>query len=476
MPTVDEVTKCHDEYTAYLAEVTSLKDAYYGTGGYKTGTYLTKYPKEDDTKFTSRKAQVYYPNFPGVITDTYNGHIFKKPAERKTEDKGLNDFYERTNIAGDITMHELMSEAHILSFSMGWCYAVVDKPQGEGVKSKLDEINQGIRPYAYLLTPLDIIDWAVDDYGNWLWLKIKESYTKNKEDPFATHTVKYQYRVWTREDWTVYRITDNNKTAFIHEQGTHDLGEVPVVPIYFKRNPDSTVQGISAIQEIAKMTRRLFNLLSELDDLMRQQVFSILTIQGNISKDDVAALGTSSILKYPIDAVKPEFIAPPSSTTESYETRIENLLSMIMQMARLVYHGVAKTVDTSTSGVALKMKHERTESYAKKIVGKLEDSETRIARLVGLWNGNDNVEATVKYSDKFGLQDIQEDLNTWLTALALNVQSKLYEKRIQENIVARVLPELSVEDMQIIKDQINEAPDESINMTDDALAGGEVNV
>jgi hypothetical protein len=61
-----------------MENYTLLKDAYFGTGGFETGGYLTKHKRESEDDYTFRRKNAYYLNYFAPIVNALVDPIFKK--------------------------------------------------------------------------------------------------------------------------------------------------------------------------------------------------------------------------------------------------------------------------------------------------------------------------------------------------------------------------------------------------------------
>jgi len=450
----------HAEYTANIDTWTMLHDSYHGTGGFEDGTYLDKYEKEDEAKYISRKKLSYYPNYTAAIVDTYVGHIYKKSPDRRTINDILDSFHRSTNLRGDASIDVLMSQAFITAIVIGHCFVVVDTPNVE-VTTKLEERLANKKAYAYVVHPKNVLDWAIDEYGILQWIKIKETALTNTEDVFEEHEERTRYKIWTIDEWSLIEEDEGDLTVI--DSGSHGLGKVPVVPVHYKKADGHTILGISGIKDVSSLSKRLFNLLSELDDLLRQQTFAILTFPGDPGE---IRLDTDLAVTFdPESKHAPAFIAPPSSTTDSYEKRIKQTVEEIYRLAKLNHTGI-ENHNAVKSGASLQIEFEKTEAMLQKVAINLTNAEYFIHELVLLWNGvsvdNIKTEVTIEYPDQFGLVDVGAVLEQAYNTIAIQVPSDTFRKHYYRKMSNLLLPEIDNNIKRIIESEI-EASEEVVN-------------
>jgi hypothetical protein len=444
----------HPEYDANKENWKRLLDAYYGTGGYANGNYLDKYDKESKAKYASRKAVSYYPNYVESVIDTYKGHIFKRAPAVTGDNDVLKEFNNATNIEGTIGIQELMEDAFVIASVCGHSYIVVDKPN-EAVNTRLEQTENKIRPYAFVLTPLAIKNWELDSHNRLKWVVIEENTTMPAASPFEKRVKVTRYRVWYQDRWELYEVKDKDKDASLIAEGEHKLGMVPIVILYNKKKEQlgKTLCGVSRVKFIAALNRRLFNLLSELDDLLRQQTFAILTyptIDANDLKN--VKLGPDRILAFDPSGPAPSFIAPSNTTTDAYEKRILAIIQEIMRLAKLQYTGVEEHQKES-SGIALSIKFEQTNSEINNQVKKVESAQVSISELVCLWE-EVKCEIVVTYPEYFGFADITTELQNALDAIGLKIGAS-FNKEYKKKLVRKLLPGEKAEIYEAIDKEID---------------------
>jgi hypothetical protein len=442
-----KINRLHPQYTANIGKWTLFNNSYYGDGGFETGGYLVRYDKEGVKKFDARKKIAYYVNFCSTVVDTYTGHLFKKTITRKTEQEKLTRFLGSVNKNGDKTFDELMQEAATAAGIYGFCYVAVDKPN-QTAATKLEEEQNNIRAYAYTVTPENVVDWAVDENCDLKWVKVKEFVDVDDDHPLAERKTITRYRIWYRDKWELYD----------HEGGLTDSGEyntggkVPFVPVYNNQKVGKTIIGVSDLQNIAPLNKRLYNLLSELDELLRMQTFAILTYPNSLDDEDVK-LGTDRILTYdPAGGGKPEYISPSNVSTKAYEERIKAVIDAIYRVAKLNYTG-----GVQKSGVALAFEFEKTHQALLKKAGNLEDAEKKIIDMVAKWEEIES-DYVVNYPDDFGISDTETELKIAFDALSLGLGDK-YNKWEKKKIARGRMRNEDEATIKEVEDDIDEQDD-----------------
>jgi hypothetical protein len=163
---------------------------------------------------------------------------------------------------------------------------------------------------------------------------------------------------------------------------------------------------------IADLSKRLFNLDSELDEILRSQTFSLLTMQvpdTTTSAQKLAAaqaagetIGTQNLLVH--SGSTPAFIAPPDGPATVYLTRIDKLRDQINEIGLNV-----ATVNQQESGIAMQMRFQSINSELARFSVRVEDLELRAWELSRRWLGM-TVAPTIEWPRDFNIADVDAEL------------------------------------------------------------------
>lgn len=461
-----KIQEQHAEYRANIRDWILFSDAVDSTGGFSDGSYVKKYSHEDAGAYARRKELAYNLNHTAPVIDTYVGHLYKKPIIRQYDKNAeLERFYSATNILGDKTITELMQKASATAMTFGHCSIMVDrtqKPEDSKVTSQAQEKAHGIKTYAYILTPKDIINWGMGVDGMLNFIVIKETYTTGNDDVWADHETATRYRLWTRTQWFVFEEGENTP----RQSGSHNLGIIPIVTVYNATGSGYTIVGRSEIKDIAKINKTLFNKLSELDELMVNTAFNILAMDGSDlpqDKDGKAniTLSNGRILTYSGNV--PVYLSPSPDSIAAYETRIANLINEIYRIAKIEYTG-----GVSSSGIALAFKFEKTNQNLARKAENMADAERKLAAVVLKWDAlnpaNKNVDVQIIYPKDFGITDYQGEAVKDAKILDLAIGDE-FEKYYRKTMIRKYAPEASESelakmDAEIDAGEIPTMPDE----------------
>lgn len=408
---------------------------------------LFMHPKERESDYNDRLRMSYYYNFCAPIIDIYTDHLFKQPV---IEDFGdiENDVEERSeNIdSKGSSIGEFRKEIADLAQVYGHIFVVTDAPRFDGpINTKADILDNNLLPYYSIHHPQNIINWSLDEFGAPYWVLVRD-FSDINSDPFAYDKDKIEavrYRLWTRQEWILY----NDEYQEIN-RGTHNLGVVPITAIYDKQSKKiRSFLGVSAIADIAFISRDIYNSCSELKQILRDQTFAFLAIQGNASEYDELSVGTSKGLLYPPDRNAPQYISPPSANAETYFKHIDRQVSKIFQLAKLEGGSVQAPEQSAVqqSGVSKAWDFNQTNSTLSKKAGNLEDGETKLWQVYAKWLDKE-FDGSIVYPHEFSVSSLNEDLDEAEKAMRLNMGAE-FNKEVKGAIIQKKFPRMDKGDV-----------------------------
>ncbi|MDD3947408.1 MAG: hypothetical protein PHI19_06175 [Clostridia bacterium] len=423
-------------------------------------THLFKHKKERSEDYKDRVKMSYYYNFCAPIVDIYTNHLFKKPI---IEDWGKNKKdieLRKENIdCKDSSIYEFRKEMADLAQIFGVAYVITDKPDTDKeVLSQQDVIDNDLFPYFTLFYPQDVVNWALDEFGRPYWVLLREQRDGNIDpfnfDPKNNKTVNY--RIWTRSEWILFDFEGEEI-----KRGNHKLGVVPITPVYNKRSKKNDFLGVSTLADIAYIAKDVYNSCSELKQILRDQTFAVLTLQGQSSEYDEVSVGTSRALLYPPERNAPAFISPPSSNAEVYFAHIDRQISAMFKLAKL--EGASAKFEGQSAiqqtGVSKAWDFNETNQALSDKADNLQDAEMKMWRLFFEWDEKE-FDGSVIYPDEFSVQSLMEDLTEAEKSMRLNI-GKSFNIEVKKAIVKKKFPRIDDKELQKMLDEIEQAEGQS---------------
>lgn len=376
-------------------------EALSGTGGFRPAvitdsqgkpvdvgqTHLIPYPRESDERFARRNQVAWFIRHLSTACNRFAGYLAKRPPLR---DVGSNPlllaFVDDCDWRGtdlDILWHQFVIEAK----ARGSMLLLVDRPQ----QLPDSQVGSRVAPYLVPIAPEQVTTYETDQQGMLERVVISDWFLADG------HLARVE-REWDTMGW---RVRQGEK---IIEEGEHGLGVCPV--LLFTESNNFPCYG--EYSQIADISRRIFNARSELDELLRGQTFSLLTYKVPESRFPLdlsgvsEALGTSNMLQTMDGGA--EFIAPPSSSTDTYLKVIEQMEQQIREIALIV-----ESTDHGESGAALTLRFQALNSNLVGFARRMEDLERRMWDLVCRWLDIDNP-VKVSWAKDYAIAEVSREL------------------------------------------------------------------
>lgn len=421
---------------------------------------LFMHPKERVEDYNRRVNMSYYYNFCAPIIDIYGDHLFKQPVIEDYEE--IEDTIEQVKDNIDrqgSNIQEFRKNMSDMAQVYGHCFVIIDSPNisGTQVLTRKDQIDLNAFPYLTLYAPTKIKNWACDEFGNAYWVLVEESYESNK-DPMAFSKDKVNscyYRLWTREEWFLY-----DEEYSLIQKGTHGLGIVPIVCVFDKKSKKArNFLGISSIADIAFIARDIYNASSELRQILRDQTFAFLALQGTSDEYSAVDLGTGKGILYPENRNAPQYVSPPSDNARTYFDHIDRQVTKIFQLAKLEGGSANKNGQEATmqSGVSKAWDFNQTNSSLSSKSSNLEDAEMRIWQIFARWEGKEFT-GSVQYPNEFSITSLMEDL-TEAEKMARLELGKTADIEVKKAILTKKFPRKSQEDIEEMVGELEEMAD-----------------
>ena len=368
-----------------------IMEAYEGAGGFQTGGHLVKFARESDKKFDNRKALSYYVNHLQPACTRFVGYLAKRPVERDVTHPLVEKFIEDCDWRGnslDIFLANFYSE----SKARGCSLLLVEMPKAQPQNLE-QQLYTRFYPYLVALKVEDIRTFSLNAMGQLESISVQTSM-------MVDGRLQSVIRSWDETSWSV------SLNGQIIEGSEHGLGSCPVLAFSEGYNFPST----GTFSQIAGLSKRLYNLQSELDEILRSQTFSLLTYQLPLEQQgsfDAAALseavGTSNMMIYS-GSQAPSFASPSSGPADTILKTISELETKIKEIGLNV-----DLANRTESGIALTIRFQTLNAALAAFARKGEDLERRMFDMVARWLKIENT-TKVSYAKSFEIADVATEM------------------------------------------------------------------
>ena len=362
--------------------------------------HLIPYTRESAEKFAGRCALAVYENHLRSACERFTGFLGRRRPMRTDADAPLVDLFIQ-----DCDMRGTSLDAFFNAFALqakarGAMLLLIDEPAGDLPRSQAEQIAARRIPYLRAIPPEAIDTYALDNAtGAFSQVTI-----------FATEVVDGKVlqvkRRWDAANWYVLNGDD------VIASGAHKFGACPVIAF---TESGQVFPHVGRYAQVADISRRLFNLRSELDELLRSQTFSLLTLQlpaeqmatfGAVKKDVLATIGTHSLLMH--GGVQPAFISPDSGPAATYLSVIDQLQMAVRRIT--MEDSTADSASAQESGVARRMRFEAMNADLAGFAQQMQQLESRMWAMFGRATGSASSVKTEWPSD-FNLVDTLAELD-----------------------------------------------------------------
>ena len=383
--------------TLLTTEFLDIHEALTGTGKYSDGTALIQYTSETDTQYETRQEVVWYVNDILPAVQRFVGYLAKRPPSRPTENKQLTEIKEDVDWKGnslDVFWQDFMLQAK----ARGTMLLLIESPQ---------ENTERDIPYFVSIKPETVVDYELDDNGAFLSVVIE-----SQKDGKAVK------RGWDTSRWWV------SEGSSEIESGEHGLGLCPIIAM----TETGDFPSLGPFAGIVTLSKRLINLRSELDEILRRHTFPVFhadfpilaPVEGetpeslnqrqtdliNSIVEAIAELGANRGLVTPGHA---SFIAPPDGPAAIYRTIIADLEAKVNEIA-LVPEQPSEG-NSQESGIALSIRFQALNGALTSFARRMEDLERRAWTIISKRLGLPD-DVAVTWARDYQIADPQTELET----------------------------------------------------------------
>lgn len=446
----DAYRDAHPEWKRNIGRWRFLSDSYLGGQAFKDGEYLTKYVLETDQEYQNRIDSTPLDNLCKNTVHTYTSFIYSQPIKRDIS--GLNPidvdlFMKDADLEGR-SFSAFMRDVSIYSSVYGAVWVVIDKPSTP-VNTLAEQQAAGIRPYASMFTPENVIDWNFTRMPNGVYQLDMLRVVEDINGPTQIHKVYYRDRIDTLQ------VTDDEDDIVTLMSVPNPLGMIPAFPVYSARSPIRTI-GISDIDDIADQQRAIAQELSEIEQTIRMNGHPSLV--KTPSTEATAGAGAIIQMEENLDpGLKPYLLQPTSESLDGILNSIKQKISAVDKMAHLE---TARGTRTSMSGVAMLVEQKMlTQKLAEK-ASELEHGEEQLWGLFGRWQDTPWT-GSVEYPTTFDQRDTTVTLQNIKLAKEANPTNPKLLSAI-DTMIAETLIEDDEERAKVLeapnKDMVQHAP------------------
>jgi hypothetical protein len=465
----------HPVFVTYLPIWTKLAHVREGAGGFLDGSYLVAHPREwqdyqvetpskPTKKLKARRTLATYENIAARIVDAKKSALFREQPTRRVGDVARKDPAPLQQWWRNVDGRQTNIDAFLwlawdAAATFGHVYIYMDRAADEGATTAADLS----APFLRLYTPLDVPDWVEDDRGELTAVKLLEAVPRESiANPMQT--LDQRYRLVDQDKWVLY-----DKKGKTQATGAHGMGTIPVVRLYAQRRPLTPGIGQTVLDNPQHFID-LYNLRSELRELLRNQTFSILNVPLGTGPDAMnveaarALMGqTSGTEDVLFSGGSAAFISADAANVTAYQTEIERVQRLIYRLAAIQWEADTKGVEAKGS---LSLKREDMNQALSAYAAELEKADTTIAQLWyramhgETWEQKyTDDQVAVIYPSSFDPTPFEDLIMQAQAAISLGMPG-LFLKELRKRLTPKFLPDLAPQQVEELNAAIDNAPDD----------------
>lgn len=371
----------------------------------KNDKYLPQHPYESDAQYKIRKVLATYKNHAKPIVTVFTSSVWRKKPVRKDLPEDMESFKKDIDNLGT-SADMFFKTADQKAAEEGLCFILVDAtkaPEGAEIKTQKDSKKHNIRPYLVPVSVLSVISWGFDENGL-SFVVIKEE-QEILTSPFSDSKKEKKYKIWYRDRWEEY-IEDEESGLVLGLSDSHPCGEVPLVPVYYKKKTEMV--GESAIADIVSILSRAYNLENSLDKSLFDTAFPLQAFYGFDEEQIKAFIRSSSNgIANPSSDAKSEFVEPAGKAFEALDRKIKNDEVSIREIALRMIRPDSKVGESADSK---RIDNQQLHSQLSVFSQNCEDAEVKCWKLIRKWSNEKDLDFEIEYNKDFDIEKVTGDL------------------------------------------------------------------
>ncbi|MDQ0124691.1 hypothetical protein J2W17_003645 [Pseudomonas lini] len=344
--------------------------------------FLPQWPKEESDAYKARlDTSTLLPALSETVQNM-TGRVFADPITF-TED--VHDQIKEMAEDFDLQGNNLQVWAQSFfsgGLSHGLFHVLVDHPKAEGIKTKAEEKSAGVRPYAVVIKPGQVLGWRSANKGGKQFLtQFRYMECVEVEDgEFGTKSVD-QIRVLVPGGWATYIEVDDGKGGKSwqkNDEGQTSLDVIPLTTFYTKRTGFLTAT--PPLLELANMNVKHWQSQSDQDNILHIARVPMLAVIGLDEGDDIT-VGAGSATRLPKDCDM-KWVEHTGKAIEAGRTSLQDLVDDMRLAGAKLLQKDKQSVKTATQAedeAAQEMSPLQT------MAGQLEDALDQVLQYFALW-------------------------------------------------------------------------------------------
>ena len=443
----------HPEYRAKRGLWKKYRDLYVGGEQLRASAseYLIRRQKEAPEVYGERLERVFYENYAGSIVDWYAATLFRREPLILSEGDDLrarsflNAFSEDCDLRGN-TLTEFYRKQMLDALVCGVSYTLADFPRSACQPETLAEEDRVGTSRAYLShCPAEqLINWAVDERGDFEWVVIRNKFDSMPTLDSATRNEQTRWIYYDRRNFKIYRAADEQgRTGApqLESEGEHAFAAQGRVPLFALRVPE----GLWLMNKAGLLQLEHFNKSNALGWALTLGLFATPVIYSDREWNQM--LGDS----YYIQLGQQDRFGWTEPEGKVFQLAADNLTRLQEEIYRVCYlmSQAGSPLARAQSGLSKQRDYAITQEVLRAFGDAVKDTLKRVLRAV-IAARKDDLSVDVSGLDEFDIAEFSGELDDARTLLSLGIESPTLRKQIFKKLAFKFLSDVRQE----VKDRI----------------------
>jgi hypothetical protein len=450
---VFDINREHPDYILKKAMWRKYRDLYLGGEHFRLNVqnYLIPRQREPGDVYSERMSRVFYQNYIGSIVDWYTATLFQQEPILTFE--GQNDAAKQffSQLVEDCDrkntqLNDFFRRVFIESLITGGGFVLVDFPRAPAAGTRGEEDATGAsRAYLVDYAADDVINWSLDEFGNFEWVVIRTRLRKKDHVEDGDWRMETRWSYYDKRTFRIYVSSQDSglpSGANLVDEGTHGLARLNQVPLFGMRMPE----GLWMLNRAGSLQLEHFNKSNALGWALTMGLFAMPVVYSDRQWSQM--VGESYFIQLaPGD--KFGWTEPEGKVFQIAADNLTQLQEEIYRVCYLPQAGKALDKGTAQSALAKQMDFSITQEVLLAYGDAVKDQVRRVLRAIADAR-EDGLEIGVTGMDEFDISDFSTELADAKQLLALGMDSPTLKKEIFKRLALKYLSD----SRQEVKDRI----------------------
>ncbi len=443
-----DIDQEHPQYSALKETRRSYRDLYAGGEQLRLNAtrYLVRRQREPADVYAERLSRVFYENYIGSIVDWYAATLFREEPVLEFDGRNAGFFAEFVDDVDrkGTALTDFWRRQFIASMVSGASYVMVDFPRTRtraGSRAEEDAMGAS-RAYLVGYTGDEVINWSLDDCGNYDWVVIRTKAQKKDRVEDAEWRTETQWTYYDKTSFRIYRQSGDGSARELVDQGLHGLAKLGRVPLF----PLQIPEGLWLLNRAGLLQLEHFNKSNALSWALTMGLFAMPVVY--TEREWSQMVGES----YYIQLAPGDKFGWTEPEGKVYEIAAKNLTRLQEEIYRICYlaqAGGSLDAGGHQSGISKQLDFSITQEVLRGYGDAVKEQIRRVLKAIEAAR-EDGVEISVSGMDQFDIADFSTELSNAEKLLSLGVDSPTLKKEMFKKLALKFLSDAR----QDVKDRI----------------------